>query len=510
MGVSVDNVRGLTLALSSSIFIGTSFIVKKKGLKKAGATGVRAGSGGFSYLYEPLWWVGMATMIIGEAANFAAYAFAPAILVTPLGALSIIVSAVLAHFMLKEKLHVFGVLGCNLCVVGSTTIVLHAPKERDIESVKEVWYLATEPGFLVYTCLVVVLVAVLIARLVPRYGQTHMIVYVGICSLMGSLTVMSVKALSIALRLTIQGMNQFVYYQTWFFLTVVIICILTQMNYLNKALDSFCTAVVSPVYYVMFTTFTILASMIMFKDWDSQNATQIATELCGFITILSGTFLLHKTEGMGNTNPTDNETNIFDKNLDHKMANYYDIDDILLEEEPISVVFQVEANGVGLLDPGSEANRVEKGAKIDIPFWLAHELYLRQAVSITVPPCFSLKTRKEIQADAACVDLKFRSPYFYELGRKLVPLVPDKTIGSFLLYAFTNRYKEILGKSHSTIGTTPKFTSKLTHEESQLFEAARTSMVAFKKWRVGGSRLEKASILGRKRKPNTATKPASP
>lgn len=30
-------------------------------------------------------------MIVGELANFAAYAFAPAILVTPLGALSIIV-----------------------------------------------------------------------------------------------------------------------------------------------------------------------------------------------------------------------------------------------------------------------------------------------------------------------------------------------------------------------------------------------------------------------------------
>lgn len=30
-------------------------------------------------------------MVIGELANFAAYAFAPAVLVTPLGALSIIV-----------------------------------------------------------------------------------------------------------------------------------------------------------------------------------------------------------------------------------------------------------------------------------------------------------------------------------------------------------------------------------------------------------------------------------
>lgn len=49
------------------------------------------GIGGYSYLVEPLWWAGMTTMIVGEIANFAAYAFAPAILVTPLGALSIIV-----------------------------------------------------------------------------------------------------------------------------------------------------------------------------------------------------------------------------------------------------------------------------------------------------------------------------------------------------------------------------------------------------------------------------------
>lgn len=36
-------------------------------------------------------------MVVGEIANFAAYAFAPAILVTPLGALSIIVRWVLDH-----------------------------------------------------------------------------------------------------------------------------------------------------------------------------------------------------------------------------------------------------------------------------------------------------------------------------------------------------------------------------------------------------------------------------
>nr|CAD1838779.1 unnamed protein product [Ananas comosus var. bracteatus] len=103
--MSSDNIKGLVLALSSSFFIGASFIVKKKGLKKAGASGL---------------------------------CFAPAILVTPLGALSIIISAALARIILRERLHIFGILGCVLCVVGSTTIVLHAPQEREIESVAEV------------------------------------------------------------------------------------------------------------------------------------------------------------------------------------------------------------------------------------------------------------------------------------------------------------------------------------------------------------------------------------
>ncbi|KAJ8529775.1 hypothetical protein K7X08_036610 [Anisodus acutangulus] len=297
-GMSSDNIKGLVLALSSSIFIGASFIVKKKGLKKAGASGVRAGVGGYSYLFEPLWWVGMITMIVGEVANFAAYAFAPAILVTPLGALSIIISAVLAHIILRERLHTFGILGCALCVVGSITIVLHAPREREIESVTEVWDLATEPAFLFYAALVITTSLVLIFHYLPQYGQTHIMFYIGVCSLVGSLSVMSVKAIGIALKLTLSGMNQLIYPQTWAFTMIVIVCIITQMNYLNKALDTFNTAVVSPVYYVMFTSFTILASVIMFKDWGRQNPTQIVTELCGFMTILSGTSLLHNTKDM--------------------------------------------------------------------------------------------------------------------------------------------------------------------------------------------------------------------
>ena len=89
----------------------------------------------------------MVNMIVGEIANFVAYIFALVVLVTPLGALSIIVSVVLAHFLLKEKLMKMGIYGCIPCIVGSTLIVLHTPSEHSLSSIKENWELAIQPAF---------------------------------------------------------------------------------------------------------------------------------------------------------------------------------------------------------------------------------------------------------------------------------------------------------------------------------------------------------------------------
>ncbi|KAL3830261.1 hypothetical protein ACJIZ3_019063 [Penstemon smallii] len=290
-----DNWIGFGLAVGSSAFIGSSFIIKKKGLLRAGASGSRASSGGYGYLLEPLWWIGMATMIVGEFANFVAYTYAPAVLVTPLGALSIIVSAILAHFLLKEKLQKLGILGCILCVVGSIVIVLHAPGEHSISSVEEIWELATQPAFLLYTVSAVAMVLVLVLHCEPRYGQTNIMVYIGVCSIIGSITVMSIKAIGIAIKLTLEGYSQVAHIHSWIFAMVAATCVITQLNYLNKALDTFNTSVVSPIYYAMFTSLTILASAIMFKDWSGQNASSIVSALCGFITVLSGTMVLHST-----------------------------------------------------------------------------------------------------------------------------------------------------------------------------------------------------------------------
>ena len=42
------------------------------------------------YTRNPLWWLGLALMVLGEVGNFSAYGFAPASLVAPLGTTTVI------------------------------------------------------------------------------------------------------------------------------------------------------------------------------------------------------------------------------------------------------------------------------------------------------------------------------------------------------------------------------------------------------------------------------------
>ncbi|KAG6432693.1 hypothetical protein SASPL_104277 [Salvia splendens] len=61
--------------------------------------------------------------------------------------------------------------------------------EHDISSVDQIWEPATQPAFLLYIASAVVVVLVLVLCCEPHYGQTDIMVYIGVCSIVGSLTV---------------------------------------------------------------------------------------------------------------------------------------------------------------------------------------------------------------------------------------------------------------------------------------------------------------------------------
>ncbi|KAJ7319668.1 hypothetical protein JRQ81_019179 [Phrynocephalus forsythii] len=285
---------GLVLAMSSSIFIGGSFILKKKGLLRLARKGsMRAGQGGHAYLKEWLWWAGLLSMGAGEVANFAAYAFAPATLVTPLGALSVLVSAILSSYFLNEKLNLHGKLGCLLSILGSTVMVIHAPQEEEIETLDEISRKLGDPGFVVFATFIVIVSLIMIFVVGPRHGQTNILVYITICSVIGALSVSCVKGLGIAIKELFAGKPVLQHPLAWILLPSLILCVGTQINYLNRSLDIFNTSIVTPIYYVFFTTSVLTCSAILFKEWENMAADDIIGTFSGFLTIIVGIFLLH-------------------------------------------------------------------------------------------------------------------------------------------------------------------------------------------------------------------------
>ncbi|KAJ3194141.1 hypothetical protein HK101_003388 [Irineochytrium annulatum] len=326
-------IAGIALALSSGAFIGSSFIFQKMGLNESqrlkeeleqrrsregsisndleSAVGGKAG-GGHAYLKSGVWWLGMLLMAVGEVANFGAYAFVPAILVTPLGALSVVIrqvfdssldvpvanqvqSAILSSIFLKEHLSFSGKIGCGQCLIGAVIIVLHAPSSNSTQTIPEFFSYVISPGFLCYAILALGFILGMIYYVAPRYGDKNPLVYISICSTVGSFLVLSTQGFGSSVVYTASQWphdNQFLQWPIYPLMAFIVFTIIIQINFLNKALAEFSTSIVTPVYYVFFTTMTMVSSAVLFRGFSVDSIISGASIIAGFLIIIGGVALL--------------------------------------------------------------------------------------------------------------------------------------------------------------------------------------------------------------------------
>lgn len=70
-------------------------------------------------------------------------------------------SAVLSSYFLNERLNVHGKIGCLLCILGSTVMVIHAPQEEEVDTLSAMAEKLKDPGTQVFN---------------PAHALHHMIV----------------------------------------------------------------------------------------------------------------------------------------------------------------------------------------------------------------------------------------------------------------------------------------------------------------------------------------------
>lgn len=282
---------GLAIAVVANSLTGVSFVIKKQGLDRCDQSHT------WSYLKEPRWWAGFLTMVVGEIGNFAAYAYAPAILVTPLGALSVFVNAFLSHHVLHEVMTMQGHIGMLLCALGTALIVTFAPEEVEITSMLEVESKMQHWVFgLFLTLSVATIAAMLYAEFKYSLGLQYILFYIMLCSVVGSLCVLGIKGLGIAIRATMDHYNQFSFEaenrMTYICIIVVILCLLSQLTFLNKALDTWGAARVVPIYYVTFTTLTVIGNTCLFRNLVALSPASMVCFAVGTIATYGGVALV--------------------------------------------------------------------------------------------------------------------------------------------------------------------------------------------------------------------------
>lgn len=145
-----------------------------------------------SYLKSPIWWLGIALMVLGEAGNFLAYGFAPASIVSPLGVVALISNCMIAPLLLHEKFRWRDAVGVVIAVAGCVTVVLSASDSNPRLDPDIIWDLITTWEFETYLGITVGLIVILVFAS-NKYGDKSILIDIGLVGLFGGYTALSTK-----------------------------------------------------------------------------------------------------------------------------------------------------------------------------------------------------------------------------------------------------------------------------------------------------------------------------
>jgi len=237
-----------------------------------------------AFVKLPLWWVGILLNAGGEVGNMLAYGFAPASVVAPVGSVGVVVNEIIAVTFLKEPFRRRDILGLCGVICGVCLIIFGVPETEGDLSVHlllsdEVWL---NPRAYWYVLALILMLKALIVWFEPRYAQRQILVWLGLCSTISSMTVLACRGFSSLITLVPEdcagsscahGVVHVPCATTighWFFwvsLLVIVVTAVWSAYYLNRAMQVFGNTEVVPVYYCTFTLMSIIGGAFVYNEF---------------------------------------------------------------------------------------------------------------------------------------------------------------------------------------------------------------------------------------------------
>jgi len=243
------------------------------------------------------------------------YAMAPAALVAPLGAITVIANAVFSRVLLQEPMPRQKAMGVVLALIGAVMIAVGAPSELPPDVGGKVLLPEEEfyariltwraLGYIIGLVIVVFCVSnpLKLSFLISDETRKNVVVVPCVlCGCAGTMTVAAAKAVFQMLSQAFSGNPAMlarpdICWLTYLTIIVAVGSILGQVKYLNEALMRHGSSRVVPVYYVTFTTITMSAGMVFFLEIDfTPFVLSIVLFVVGLVFAFTGVWLINSLQ----------------------------------------------------------------------------------------------------------------------------------------------------------------------------------------------------------------------
>ncbi|XP_070836066.1 NIPA-like protein 3 [Chaetodon trifascialis] len=323
-GSYTDNLIGTLLAIFGNVLVSISLNIQKYShVTLAGTKDPRA------FYRTKTWWCGFVFTCLGEAANFVSYAFAPLALVAPLNAVSVLTSSILSLIFLREKTKLkdfakrYGLsfLGCILTMGGTYLFVAFGPNSHEkLKAENIVMHIVGWP-VLLYLLLEIITFCLLLYFYKQRRAN-YLVVILLLVALLGSITVITVKAVSGMLVLTIEGSMQLNYPIFSVMFVCMVASVVFQARFLSQASKLYDPSLIASVNYILSTAFAVVAGAVFYLEFNHEDVLHICMFLLGSAFCFLGVFLITKNKKKTKTfepyvsmNMTNGVPTIHDKGL---------------------------------------------------------------------------------------------------------------------------------------------------------------------------------------------------
>ncbi|KAM7375975.1 hypothetical protein PAMP_005729 [Pampus punctatissimus] len=295
-GSYTDNLIGTLLAIFGNVLVSIALSIQKYShVTLAGTKDPRA------FYRTKTWWCGFVLTSLGEVANFVSYAFAPLALVAPLNAVSVLTSSILGLIFLREKSkpkdfarrYGLSFLGCIVTTGGTYLFVAFGPNSHEkLKAENIVSHIVGWP-VLLYLLLEIIMFCLLLYFYKQR-SANHLVIILLLVALLGSVTVITVKAVSGMLVLTIEGNMQLDYPIFSVMFVCMVASVVFQARFLSQACKLYDSCLIASVNYILSTTFAVIAGAVFYLEFRKEDALHICLFLLGSAVCFLGVFLITK------------------------------------------------------------------------------------------------------------------------------------------------------------------------------------------------------------------------